>query len=78
MLKMFKKKKKIMKITKDIRIDELIELNPKTVGFLSQKGIQCIACGEPVWGTLEELAKQKGLSENEIEELVVDLNKLAD
>jgi len=65
-----------MKITKDIRIDELIEINPEVVGFLAQKGIQCIACGEPVWGTLEELAKQKGLSDNEIDELVITLDKL--
>jgi len=65
-----------MQITKEIRIDELIEMNPKSVGFLAQKGIQCIACGEPVWGTLEELAKQKGLSEIEIDEMVIALNKL--
>lgn len=76
MLKMFKKKKKIMKITKDIRIDELIELYPKVVGFLAQKGIQCIACGEPVWGTLEELAKQKGLSEVEIDEMIIEIDQL--
>lgn len=76
MLKMFKKKKKIMKITKDIRIDELIELYPKAVGFLAQKGIQCIACGEPVWGTLEELAKQKGLSEVEIDEMIIEIDQL--
>lgn len=65
-----------MKITKDIRIDELIEMNTQAVGFLAQKGIQCIACGETVWGTLEELAKQKGLSENEIDELVIEIERL--
>jgi hypothetical protein len=75
MLKLFKGKKKIMKITKDIRIDELIELKPKAVGFLAQKGIQCIACGEPVWGTLEELAKQKGLSEIEIDEMIIEIDQ---
>ncbi|MGE0089914.1 MAG: hypothetical protein AB7S50_10635 [Bacteroidales bacterium] len=69
-------KKNFMKITKDILIDELMEVNPKAVGFLAQKGIHCIACGEPVWGTLEELAKQKGLSENEIEVLVIEINQL--
>jgi len=65
-----------MKITKDIRIDELIEISSEVVGFLAQKGIQCIACGEPVWGTLEEVAKQKGYSDNEIDELVITLDKL--
>jgi len=65
-----------MQITREIRIDELIEMNIKAVGFLAQKGIQCIACGEPVWGTLEEVAKQKGLSDNEIDELVMEIGRL--
>jgi hypothetical protein len=65
-----------MQITKEIRIEELIEMNPKAVGFLAQKGIHCIACGEPVWGTLEEIAKQKGLSDNEIDEMVIEIEKL--
>ncbi len=64
-----------MKITKEITIEELIEINPKAVGFLAQKGIQCIACGEPVWGTLEEVAKQKGYSEVEIDEMVKKINQ---
>jgi len=64
-----------MKITKDIRIDELIEISSEVVGFLAQKGIQCIACGEPVWGTLEELANQRGLSEVEIDEMVKKINQ---
>ena len=65
-----------MKISKDISIEELVELYPKAVNLLGQKGIQCIACGEPVWGTLEELAKQKGLSDNEIYELVLEIESL--
>lgn len=65
-----------MKITKEITIEELVEIIPESVRYLMEKGIKCIACGEPIWGTLEEAAKEKGFNENQIEEFVKDLNKL--
>ena len=65
-----------MKITKEITIEELVEIFPESVRYLMEKGIKCIACGEPIWGTLEEAAKEKGFNENQIEEFVKDLNKL--
>ena len=39
---------------------------------------ECLACGEPIWGTLEEAAKKKGFSDEEIEIFVKELNALAD
>lgn len=63
-------------ITKDITIEELIEIIPESVKYLSQKGIRCIACGEPVWGTLEEAAKEKNFSNDDIETFVRELQKL--
>lgn len=64
-------------IDEKISIEELVELIPKSVSYLSQKGIKCIACGEPVWGTLEEAALEKGFSKYEIESFVQDLNSIA-
>lgn len=65
-----------MKISKDILIETLIEQVPESVKYLSEKGIQCIACGEPIWGTLEETAREKGFNDSEIEQLIVDLQKM--
>jgi len=65
-----------MKITREITIEELVEIIPESVRYLMEKGIKCIACGEPIWGTLEEAAKEKGFNELQIEEFVKDLNKL--
>lgn len=65
-----------MKISKDILIETLIEQVPESVKYLSEKGIQCIACGEPIWGTLEEAAREKGFNDSEIEQLIVDLQKM--
>ena len=65
-----------MKITKEITIEELVEIIPESVRYLMEKGIKCIACGEPIWGTLEEAAKEKGFDENQIDQFVIDLNEL--
>jgi hypothetical protein len=60
-----------------ISIEELVELLPASVSYLSRNGIKCIACGEPVWGTLEEAAMEKGFGKEEIEGFVRDLNAMA-
>jgi len=63
-------------ITKDISIEELVEKIPPSVKFLMEKGIKCIACGEPIWGTLDDAAREKGFSEQEIDEVVNELNQM--
>jgi methionine synthase II (cobalamin-independent) len=63
-------------IEKDILIEELVNGIPESVSYLMKKGIKCIACGEPIWGTLEEAAREKGFSEEEINEFVLELNRM--
>lgn len=63
-------------ITKYTTIEEIVSENPKAVTFLSEKGIRCIVCGEPVWGSLEDIAKEKGWDELNINILVDELNAL--
>ncbi|KPL11879.1 MAG: hypothetical protein AMS23_05725 [Bacteroides sp. SM1_62] len=63
-------------IDKKIWIEELVEILPDAVTYLAEKGIKCIACGEPIWGTLEEAAREKGFGEEEIQEFVRDLNEM--
>ncbi len=64
-------------ITSDITIEELVTELPASVTFLMEKGIKCIACGEPIWGTLEEAAKEKGFGEEQVSEFVRELNNLS-
>jgi len=61
-------------IDKNIYIEDLVRDFPEVIGPLSEMGIICIACGEPVWGTLEELVNKKKL--NNIDELIVKINKI--
>lgn len=63
-------------IRRDIHIEELVEILPEAVSYLMQKGVQCIACGAPIWGTLEETARSKGFSDAEIDAMVEELRAL--
>lgn len=65
-----------MEITKDIYIEDLVRIKVESVSYLADKGIKCIACGEPIWGTLEEAAREKGFGDAEIEAFVRELNQL--
>jgi len=67
-----------MKITKDIPIEDLVDNVPQAVKYLMNEGIKCIACGEPIWGTLEDAAKEKGYNDEDIERFVKDLQYFAD
>ncbi|MBK9290249.1 MAG: DUF1858 domain-containing protein [Bacteroidetes bacterium] len=64
-------------IRPDIEIEELVRVYPYSVRYLMQQGIKCIACGEPIWGTLEEAAREKGYGDADIARFVSELNQLA-
>jgi hypothetical protein len=65
-------------ITEDISIEALIEEHPFAVKYLSKKGIKCIMCGEPVWGSLKEACQEKGFDELQIQEIAEELRSIAD
>lgn len=61
------------KITLDIQVDELSASFPEAVGFLAKRGVRCIRCGEPIWGTLGELLEDDGIENPQL--LVDELNE---
>jgi len=61
-----------MHIDGDTRIEDLVRECPQAVSILRDFGIRCIQCGEPLWGTLEQAAREKG-----IEDLAPILDALA-
>lgn len=63
-----------MSIKKEISVEEMVEKYPFTVRLLAEKGIRCIACGEPIWGTLEEACLEKGFDQEKIEAIVEEIN----
>jgi methionine synthase II (cobalamin-independent) len=63
-------------IQRDTTIEDLVRAVPKSVAYMRNKGIKCLACGEPMWGTIEEAAKEKGFSDADIDDIIEDLRAL--
>lgn len=61
-------------ITKNMYIEDLVEQYPELVIPLKNYGVICIACGEPVWGTLSELMEKKGI-ENQ-DKILKEMNQI--
>ena len=64
-------------IDKNIEIEDLVDILPEAVSYLMEKGIRCLRCGEPIWGSLESAAREKGFNDEQIEVFVADLQKMA-
>jgi methionine synthase II (cobalamin-independent) len=64
------------RITRQTTIEDLVKLKPEAINYLFRKGIRCIRCGEPIWGSLEQAATEKGFSDADINLLVEELNQL--
>lgn len=62
-------------ILKNISIEELVEKYPFSIDLLMNAGIKCVVCGEPIWGTLEDAAKEKGFNDHDLDKFVDELNE---
>jgi methionine synthase II (cobalamin-independent) len=65
-----------MRITTNTYLEEIINIIPDSILYLQKKGIKCIACGEPVWGTLEDAADLKKITAQELSVIVSELNEM--
>jgi len=61
-------------ISKDTDIENIVNDYPELVRPLKDYGIACVACGEPVWGTLDEIAKLKNI--RNLDEIVDIMNNI--
>jgi hypothetical protein len=48
-------------ITATMQVEELVREYPAAVGLLMREHIICIKCGEPYWGTIGDLIKNRSL-----------------
>ena len=69
---------KLPEISENMLIADLIAAYPFSVSFLSERNLHCIVCGEPVWGTLKELARDKHFEPEQIDALVEELKSGAE
>lgn len=64
-------------ISRKILIEDLVNNYPFSVKYLMDKGIRCIMCGEPIWGTLEEACQEKNFPSDKIDAIVEEMKSLA-
>ncbi len=63
-------------IRRDMPIEDLLRVLPPAVTWLRRRGIRCLACGEPIWGTLEDAAREKGCDDETIDGFVRELEAM--
>ncbi|HCK98616.1 MAG TPA: DUF1858 domain-containing protein [Candidatus Marinimicrobia bacterium] len=59
-------------ITKESDIEDIVNDYPELIRPLKEHGIACIVCGEPIWGTLEDIAKSKNIKN--IDQIIDEMN----
>ncbi|MCP4685962.1 MAG: DUF1858 domain-containing protein [bacterium] len=63
-------------VSRDSLVEDLVKANPEVVRFLIIEGLPCVICGEPFWGSLGELASQKGWDDARIDRLIDKMRTL--
>jgi methionine synthase II (cobalamin-independent) len=61
-------------ISKDSDIEDIVNDYPELIRPLRESGLVCIVCGEPVWGTLRELADAKNIQN--LDQIIDTMNNL--
>jgi len=62
----------VREFTKHVTIEELLDEAPRANTFLIERGLPCLVCGEPFWGTLADLARRNGVED--VDALVSNMN----
>jgi hypothetical protein len=63
-------------ISSQILIEDLVDNYPFSVRYLMENGIRCIMCGEPIWGTLDEAAREKGFTDEDVQRFISEMKAL--
>lgn len=67
-------KTKTKKITKDMKISEILNTKPKAAKTLFETGIMCFGCGMADQETLEQGLKAHGFNKKQIDVIVDKIN----
>lgn len=67
--------KKIMKITKKTKMNDLLMKRPELAGLLLSSGMGCVGCPMAQMETIEDGCKAHGMNSKEIDKFIERLNK---
>ena len=60
-------------VSRESIIEDLVNDHPDSITFLMEKGIRCLRCGEPIWGTLGSAMDEKDFPIDRQMEIVQEL-----
>ncbi len=63
-------------ISKDMMIEDVIMVHPDLAPVIMDYGVHCVGCGASGFETIEEGFMGHGMSEEEIDDIIIELNKL--
>jgi len=64
-------------ITKDMTIGELVQIYPSCAEVLMNNGVHCVGCGAAFFETIEQGLKGHGMSDEQVDNVVKELNDKA-
>jgi len=65
-----------MTITKDMLIADVVQKHPDTAVVMMNSGLHCVGCHVAASETIEEGCKAHGMSDEQIEAMVKEMNKI--
>ena len=66
------------KITKEMLIGDVVEKFPDTAVVMMNNGLHCIGCHVSASETIEEGSKAHGMTDEQVDKMVEDMNKEAE
>ena len=66
---------KKQRITKDMKIADVVSANPNAAEILFSAGLMCVGCPMAMQENLEQGMLAHGIDEKEIEKVIKELNK---
>ena len=67
-----------MKITKKMKIGEIVEKCPEAAEVMMKHGMHCIGCAGTAFESLEDGAKVHGVKEKDIDKMIEEINKISE
>lgn len=65
-------------ISKDMSIGDIVAKNPKSAEIMFKNGMHCVGCGMMAYESLEQGCKVHGMSDEDIDKMVDEINKSAE
>lgn len=66
---------KIKKVTKNMKIGEVISKSPKAAEIMMLNGLHCVGCGVSLYESIEEGCLAHGLDKKQINKIIKEINK---